>query len=270
MGHMGFRLCLAVTCHDPLGAFEDGIHDAHGLWSRVDAVVVNATGETHPRTFDALAAKSPKGVVSRHRAGSIGIGAARREALRMAVSTDCTHVLYSDLDHVLRWAGSDADELFSAATPSEGFDCTVIGRSASAFTSEPARLRATESVVNEAARLAVGTLEPDCDFMMAVRLMTAGAARELVERCKEDTIGNDVAWPLHLLQAGMRLKFRAVEGLAYRHRDDFGAARDDRDSDPREWVKRIEIAAQHAAAMRPYLDARAGTWTSNEPPGPMP
>jgi hypothetical protein len=45
MGHMGFRLCLAVTCHDPLGAFEGGIHDARGLWSRVDAVVVNATWE---------------------------------------------------------------------------------------------------------------------------------------------------------------------------------------------------------------------------------
>jgi len=197
---MGVRVCLAVTCHDPLGAFAEGIAATDALWPIFDAVVVNATEETHPHTFDAIAAKSPRGVISRHRAGSIGIGAARREALRMAVRTECTHVLYSDLDHVLRWAASDADELCRTATPLEGSDCTVIGRSRSAFALEPARLRATESVVNEAARLAVVTIDPNCDFMMAVRLVTREAAEELVANCLEETIGNDVAWPLHLLQ----------------------------------------------------------------------
>jgi hypothetical protein len=44
----------------------------------------------------------------------------------------------------------------------------------------------------------------------------------------------------------------AVDGLAYRHREDYGEA-DDRDNDPMEWVRRIEIASRHATAMRPYL-----------------
>lgn len=65
--------------------------------------------------------------------------AARREALRLAVTTDCTHVLYPDLDHVLRWAGSDPDELRNATTPQEGSDCTVIGRSQAGLAAEPAR-----------------------------------------------------------------------------------------------------------------------------------
>jgi hypothetical protein len=244
---------LAVTCHDPIGAFEAGVRAADALWPMFDAVVANATDETHSRTVDALEVESPGVVVSRHRAGSIGIGTARRDAVAQAIVTGCTHVLYSDLDHMLRWVASDADELLGAASPGVGSDCRVIGRSPSAFALEPARLRATESLVNEAARLATGTLESDWDFMMAVRLLTRDAAQELVANCGEESIGNDVAWPLHLHRAGMRLEFRAVEGLAYRHRDDFGATRDDRDRDPREWVRRIEIAAKHAAAMRPYL-----------------
>lgn len=255
MRRMGTRVCLAATCHDPRGGFADSMTGPAPLWPMFEAVVVNATNETHPRTIAALVAKRPDTIVVRHRAGSVGIGAARRESLRSAVGIDCTHVLYSDLDHVLRWDAADSEELCRTATPREACDFLVVGRSPTAFAAEPARLRATESVVNEAARLAIGEPDQDWDFMMAVRLMTRQAAEELVVSCSEDTIGNDVAWPLHLHRTGKRLRFKAVQGLAYRHRDDFGAARDGRDSDPREWVIRIEVAAQHAAAMRPYLDS---------------
>ena len=62
-----------------------------------------------------------------------------------------------------------------------------------------------------------------------------------------------MAWPLHAHREGRSLAHAPVEGLAYRYRDDFGAVADDRDSDPLEWVRRLEIASQHATVMRPYL-----------------
>jgi hypothetical protein len=130
----------------------------------------------------------------------------------------------------------------------------VIGRSDASFAKEPTRLRMTEGAVIVAASLAVGGLDV-WDFLIATRLMTRAAAAEFVQHCREQTIGNDVAWPLHVRASGMQIQFRPVDGLAYRHRNDFCADRDDRDAEPLEWVRRIQIAAQHAAAIREYVDS---------------
>ena len=59
--------------------------------------------------------------------------------------------------------------------------------------------------------------------------------------------------PCTRIARGGRSLHVAVDGLAYRDREDYGAPVDDRDDDPKEWVRRIEIASRHATAMRPYL-----------------
>jgi hypothetical protein len=194
----------------------------------------------------------PSHVEGRDRSGSL-IGTARRDALALALESDCTHVAYSDLDHVLRWATSEARELRRALSPRQGTDLVVVGRSPRALAAEPRRLQVTEGAVNQAASLALGLGDEVWDFMIAIRLMTRDTAQLLVEQCREESIGNDVAWPLHAHRAGRTLRHVAVEGLAYRHREDYGAASDDRDDNPMEWVRRLEIAARHATAMRPYL-----------------
>ena len=247
-------VCLAVTCHDPSGAFEPGVRLAgDALRGTFAAVAVNATSETSAAIMTALEAEIEPLTVRRHPAGSVGIGAARRDALALALESDCSHIAYSDLDHVLRWATSNATELERAMTASSDADLVVIGRSPWAFASEPARLRATEGAVNQAASLALGLRDDVWDFMIACRLMTRATASLLVEHCGEESIGNDVAWPLHAHRAGKALAHVAVDGLAYRFREDYGAAADDRDNDPMEWVRRLEIAGLHATAMRPYL-----------------
>jgi hypothetical protein len=189
-----------------------------------------------------------------HPAGNIGIGAARRDALSLALENDTSHIAYSDLDHVLRWASCDERELAAAMAPQEGVDLTVIGRSPAAFAQEPRRLQATEAVVNHAAAL-VMALDPDSswDFMIATRLMTREVAQLIVEECDEDSIANDVAWPLLADRRGRAVSYLGVDGMAYRFRDDFEAAVDARDDAPVEWIRRLEIAATHATAMRPYL-----------------
>jgi hypothetical protein len=245
---------LAVTCHDPSGAFEPGARAAGGALRCVfAAVVVNATSETSSATIAALQDAIEPLTLRRHPAGSIGIGTARRDALALALETGCSHIAYSDVDHVLRWATSDAGELALAMTPPSGVDLVIIGRSPDAFAAEPQRLRVTEGAVNQTASLALGLRDEVWDFMIAARLMTRETARLLVEHCGEESIANDVAWPLHAHREGKALAHVAVSGLAYRHRDDYGTAADNRDSDPLEWVRRLEIASQHATAMRPYL-----------------
>jgi hypothetical protein len=247
-------VCLAVTCHDPTGAFEPGVRTAgEALRRTFAAVVVNATSETSPATMAALEETVEPLSVRRHAAGSVGIGTARRDAIALALGADCSAVAYSDLDHVLRWATVDTGELARVMALPRGVDLVVIGRSPRAFACEPHRLRVTEGAVNQAASLALGLRDEVWDFMIAARLMTHETAHLLVEHCPEESIANDVAWPLHAHREGRSLAFAAVEGLAYRYREDFGAAADDRDSDPLEWVRRLEIASQHATAMRRYL-----------------
>jgi hypothetical protein len=255
MGDQPATVCLAVTCHDPAGAFVPGITAAGAAVTAVfESVAISSTTETSAATVQALATTFHDMEMREHGAGTIGIGAARRAALELALEAGTTHVAYSDLDHVLRWAASDPDELATTMTPATGADFVVIGRSPAAFAREPRRLQATEGPVNHVAALALG-LDPGAgwDFMIATRLMTRAAARLLVEESREDSIANDVEWPLLLRRRARTLAHLGVDGLAYRFRDDFSSASDTRDDDPVEWVRRLEIAASHATAMRPYL-----------------
>ena len=248
-------VCLAVTCHDPAGAFTRGIQSSGATVAAVfDALAVNATAETARTTMEALAAAVPGMRRREHGAGTIGIGTARRHALALALEAGTTHVAYSDLDHVLRWASTDERELSEAMTPPEGVDLVVVGRSPAAFAREPRRLQATESVVNHAAALVMGRDPQDSwDFMIATRVMTREVAQLVVDESGEESIANDVAWPLLAHRRGRVVAYRGVEGMAYRFRDDFDAQDDARDDDPVEWIRRLEIAARHATAMRPYV-----------------
>lgn len=251
------HVCLAVTCHDPAGSFVPGIEESGPAVAKVfDSVAVNATEETSDSTLSALRTAYPSLLEQTHGAGTIGIGVARKDALALALETDATHIAYSDVDHVLRWASSAADELIEAMTPKADVDLTIIGRSQKVFAREPERLKATEGVVNHTVSLLLGrdvVASDPWDFMIAMRLMTRSCAELIVQQSTEESIANDVAWPLLAHQHGMRLGYVAVNGLAYRFRDDYDATRDARDNEPSEWIRRLEIAGQHASAMRPFV-----------------
>ena len=68
-----------------------------------------------------------------------------------------------------------------------------------------------------------------------------------------DSIANDVDWPLLAEQLGHRIGYAEAHGLYYRTIDEYGAAADSYDLEPLQWIRRIEIAAEMAKAMRPYL-----------------
>ncbi|MBV9418940.1 MAG: hypothetical protein JO348_04140, partial [Alphaproteobacteria bacterium] len=156
-----------------------------------------------------------------------------------------------DLDHLLRWVEADAGEVRAVLSRGLDADMLVIGRSARTFAAEPKRLQDTERVVNHIYALMTG--HEGFDVMFAARRLSRRAAEMIVREAREDTVGNDVEWPLLVERAGLSVAYAAADGLYYRTMEEFGAAADTNDSSALEWVRRIEYAALHAKALRRFL-----------------
>jgi len=129
-------------------------------------------------------------------------------------------------------------------------DMLVVGRSPAALAHEPQRLQQSERLVNHVHALLTGE---NWDLMFAVRRLSPVAAGLIVQEGRVDTLANDVEWPLLVRQRGLRLGYAESDALFYRTIEEFGDDEDSGDQDPLQWIRRLEFAAQHATAMRPYL-----------------
>lgn len=240
---------LAVALHDPEGrtiAAIDRLGDA--LRESFPFVAVNATTDTHPAVLNTLASQLGAEVIT-HGSDEQLIGRARRKAVELALGLGGDQVLYSDYDHILRWIEARPDEV-RAALAEPTADLLVVGRSPAALAASPQRLRDTEVVINHIYSL----MRPGraWDLMFAVRRLTPEAAGLVVASCREPTVANDVTWPLLVERHGLTVGYFAAEGLSYKTIHDFDRGPDGHDSDPQQWIRRVEIAADHAAAMRPF------------------
>ena len=241
---------LAVTVHDPAGRILPGVErTAERLAGLFAGVAVAATDRTDERILATLADRLDV-ISSRHAPGDDKVGRARREAVRLGLDAGAEAVLYSDLDHILRWAEADQVELESCLVAAPEADLLVVGRSDAALAASPERLWETERLVNRVYTLMTGR---DWDLMFAIRRLTATAGRAIVEECQEDTMANDVVWPLLAENLGFTLGYFAADGLSYLTTSDFDQDGDRRDGDPRLWIHRIELAASHARAVLPFL-----------------
>jgi hypothetical protein len=181
------------------------------------------------------------------------IGKHRRAAVELAQDLAPRAILYSDLDHVLRWIIADIDELASFLRDDHA-DLMVVGRSVEAMAACPARLRDTEAIVNHIYELVTGR---KWDLMFATRLMSPAAAQVVVGEGREDSIANDVEWPLIVENAGLGVGYRAMNGLSYRIAQEFDAAADVHDADPIAWIERVRIAHLHAQAIERHVRSTA-------------
>jgi hypothetical protein len=151
---------------------------------------------------------------------------------------------------MLHWLRDDPDELCSvlATAPEAGF--LIVGRSPNAFASWPERLQHTEAPINRAYELATGR---QADLLAAVRRFSAAAARDIAAHAKAESYANDVEWPLLAERLGHTVGYFPADGLKYRTIEEFGAPADTLDGDPLQWLRRIEMAAVQARAMRGLL-----------------
>ncbi len=230
---------------------------ARALWPALQAAfasqAIHVTSDTHPDWFDFLAEHD---VPTRQAApGWDHIGLHRRRSLEIALDHfDAERLIYLDPDHVLRWLERHPGELKEALAMVGSWDCLIIGRSAVSFAATPERLRDTESVVNRIYALMTGR---SWDLMMAARGFSRLGAELIVHHCHEDTLGNDVAWPLLVEQADMTLGYLEADGLTYETNTVYANdLKDAEDSNPEAWMLRVYAANQHIDAMRPFLNSR--------------
>jgi len=241
---------LALALHDPEGRTVAGVDRTRkALASAFPSVVLNATTETHPSVIAAFSSFGDAEVVV-HPPDEAKIGDVRRDAVRIALERGAEQVLYSDGDHILRWIEARPDEV-TAVLDNPCDDLTVIGRTPEALAASPRRLHETEAVVNHI----YGLMRKGrrWDLMFAVRRLNRAAGDVVVDQCREPTVANDVEWPLAVEGAGLRVGYFAADGLSYRTIGAFDRGPDRHDEDPEAWIRRVEIAADHVSAMRPYL-----------------
>jgi hypothetical protein len=248
---------LAVTVHDPGGHFLPGLRrlaePLQATFATIGALVTTETAEPVARFLsDTLGAW-----IDRADSDVAAIGRHRRRSVELALGAGPPpdRVLYSDVDHVLRWIEARPDEVAAALQAGAATDLLVVGRTEAAMERSPRRLRDTERVVNHVYELMTGR---PWDLMFAIRCLSPAAAHTVVAKGTEDTIANDVEWPLVVEQAGLDLGWFAADGLTYRVRQDFDAATDERDLDPAEWIDRVELAAGHVRVLRDFLGSSWG------------
>lgn len=241
---------LAATIHDPAARLVPAIARVAPLLREIFVdIALNVSDATPDAVLDAARDRLNAKVIV-HKQGEGIIGRARRDAVRLALEFPAPAILYSDFCHVVRWIEKDAAELRATLALQPAVDFLVVGRSAQAFAAEPRRLQDTERLVNHAFALLTGHA---WDLMFAVRRLSRRAAQEIVRHSVVDTLANDVEWPLLAERSGLSMGYADANGLYYRTMDDFDAPADGHDGDALEWIRRIEFAAQHVAAMRPYL-----------------
>jgi len=240
---------LAVTVHDPVGRLAAAVDRLAGPLRRVfPGIVANISDATRPEVVAAIEGLGARTMI--HAAGEAIIGRARRDAVAMAAGETA---LYSDLDHLLRWIETDEADLRRVLASEAEADLLVVGRSPAALAREPQRLQQTERLVNHVHFLLTGA---DWDLMFAVRRLSPAAVGLIVSESREETLANDVEWPLLARRAGLRLGYARSDALFYRTIEEFGAARDSGDAEPLQWIRRLEFAALQAGAMRRFLGER--------------
>jgi len=239
---------LASAVHDPDGRLVPAIVEHAGALKRLfSGFALNVSDRTAEATIDAAQDHLDARII-RHQANEAMIGRVRREAVALARPADS--ILYCDPDHLIRWVERDPDGLAEVLATKPEADLLVVGRSEAAMASMPRRLRDTEQPVNEAFRLLTGL---DWDLLYAIRRLGPRAADLIVSASEEDTLANDVEWPLLARRGGLTLCYATSDALAYRTIEEFGAPADTGDLSPLQWIRRMEFAGLMASAMRRFL-----------------
>jgi hypothetical protein len=241
---------FATVLHDPdallAAPFEAA---APQLRATFAGIAVSLTEATHP-ALERLMAEALGARVMRHPTGEEYIGLGRRSAVALSLELRADQILYADPDHMLHWLRDDPAELQTVLSAEPDAAFLIVGRSPRAFAAVPERLQQTEAPLNRAYELATGRR---ADLFAAVRRLDAAAARDIAAHSGADSYANDVEWPLLAERLGHSVGYFPADGLKYRTIEEFDAAADTLDSDPLQWLRRIEMAAEQARVMRRLL-----------------
>jgi len=253
-------VALALVLHDPIGRLIPQLDRTWpGLAAHFDAIAVQTSAQT---TAPLLQRLTDHGVrLGRESVdAAANIGRVRRHAVALALQLDRPFVLYCDFDRILHWAEHHPRELIDVAARVQQYDFTVLGRTPRAFGTHPRLQRDTEAIINHVFERVSGR---PWDMGAGARGLSRRAAQAIVANSVDDTLGNDVSWPLQLQRMGdFTLGYLETEGLEFetadRFPDEVAAAGglpdwiDQLDDDPAHWAMRLDLARVEVMAMIPF------------------
>jgi len=264
------QIVLTATHHDPDGRlYDQTARLLPRLGELFAGVCIALTPQTTAATQDLLRGNGARLAVGDTAlpTGHLHLGLWRRRAVAGGLEAfpQADHFLFCDLDRTLHWAEFHHGELRQALQIITRHDLTVLGRTPRAFASHPRAQRETEAFANEVFGLVWG--EP-WDPCAAARGLSPAAARLIVERCDDDSVGSDCSWPLLARGAGLDVGYMATEGLEFETLDRYGdeiaavggpqAWLDRFDADPANWLYRMDIARAEAASALAYARRHTG------------
>jgi hypothetical protein len=257
------NVTLAATYHDPAGRLYDQmVHMLPVLSGIFDGLALRASHAAYPRSLALLSSAGARISQETSRtAGMPQLGAARREALQLALQGPHPAILCCDLDRALHWAEWYPEELETVAGRLGDHDFTILGRTPRAFDSHPRTQRDTETIVN---RVFAAFSGHAWDVLSGARGLSRRAAEALLAGCPDPEFSVDVSWPLFLERAGgYTLGYLEAEGLEFETADRYGDEvaraggpapwKAQLDADPRRWLHRLDLARVEIAGLLPFL-----------------
>lgn len=157
---------------------------------------------------------------------------------------------YADFDRLLHWLETRPQELQETITHIQQADCTIIGRTESAFATHPQSMIQTEKLFNDVFSQYLGQ---SMDFGAGSRGFSRQAVQTILENfTNTESLQMDVGWTIFLKQMGLVIDYLAVEGLDWETPDQYrdtvaGEALRQQiiekvDSIPQNWASRVQVA----------------------------
>ena len=257
-------VALAFTTHDPRGDLlkvaSERLPKITSIYPEIYAV---PTDSTDRRLIDLLESHGVHVKIQVDGEGLEHVADARRMALREALSGDCSHIHFIDLDRVLLWATLHPEELESVAGLIPYHEFLILGRTYGAFQTHPRSQIATEEMAHRVASLILGM---EVDVTGASRGLSRRAAELVLKHSKVIYFNTDSEWPLIVKhRSDMEVTWLNVQGLEF---EDWLKLPDDQktlegieeykmliDRNPENWVNRMRWALDISeTAMKVYRE----------------
>ncbi len=201
-------VCLVCVVHDKEGRYVEFVRQAAPT---LRAVYPHRYIAISDQTSDLLESELRSSGFEVRRVPKAGASNARRDALRFVHDLPFEYFHYCDLDRILTWALTEADELASVIMAVKNYDYVIFGRTTWAFHTHPESWVRTEEITNHIFSLELGQ-EVD------VTAGSCGFSKAAVDSILAHTTDKptDSEWPMiiHRIKKG-RIGFRAVNGLSY-------------------------------------------------------
>lgn len=173
-------------------------------------------------------------------------------ALDVIPDTSASHILYADMDRLLRWTETRYEELRQTMKRVQMYDCLVIGRTEHAYNTHPQALVQTEALPN---KMFSHILNCQLDLSAGAKGFDQRVARFIVDNGSTSRpFGADSEWVVLARRGGYDIRTAHVDGLDWESADRYAdAAADDEaqanaaaeyDADPKNWAKRTAIAQE--------------------------